>query len=256
MPSHDTSTSYASQSKTKHMNDTPDTGTELSEATGIDFAGIGKAMSAIPPTAWQQMVDTACTTVDKTLAPITETAFGIGRLIKAKFDRLVDVEQVMAAESIATAKKKAEQTGQTINMPRPQILLQVIEEASSEVDGGIRELWSNLLAQEMLTQGVHPEVGRVLSRLSFQDAQLLVEIAGEKPTVASKLFAEAVSVAHKMIPFGISVSLGSDPKTFNHAHLQNLGLIERHDGKWGMTVFGIGFIEAVTDPTLTETDDA
>jgi hypothetical protein len=197
------------------------------------------------------MVDTACNTVNKTLSPITETAHGIGRLIKAKFDRLIEVEQVMAAESISTATKKAERTGRLVNMPRPQILLQVIESASSEIDGGVRELWSNLLAQEMLTQGVHPEVGRVLSRLSFEDAQLLVQIAEEKPTTATRLFSEAVTLALKVAPFGISISLGSDPKTFNHAHLQNLGLIGRYDGKWVLTVFGKGFIEAVTDPSLS-----
>lgn len=72
------------------MTDVPDTGTELSE-TGVDLAGIGKAMRAIPPSAWQQMVDTACDTFEKTLSPITETADGIGRLIKAKFDRLIDI---------------------------------------------------------------------------------------------------------------------------------------------------------------------
>jgi hypothetical protein len=237
------------------MSDVPDPGTELAE-TGIDIAGIGKAMRAIPPSAWQQMVDTACSTFNKTLSPITETAHGIGRLIKAKFDRLIDVEQVMAAESISSAKKKAEQTGRTVNMPRPQILLQVIENASTEVDGGVRELWSNLLAQEMLTQGVHPEIGRVLSRLSFEDAQLLVAIAEEKPSTVTRLFSEAVTLALKGATFGISISLGSDPQTFNHAHLRNLGLIDRYDGKWQLTVFGEGFIRAVTDPSLTtETDE-
>lgn len=156
----------------------------------------------------------------------------------------------MAAESIATAKKKAEESGRSVRMPRPQILLQVIENTSGEVDGGVRELWSNLLAQEMVTQAVHPEIGRVLSRLSFEDAQILAAIAETKPSTWSRLFGEAVALALQVAPFGISVSLKSDPKTFNHAHLQNLGLIERYDGKWRLTVFGEGFIKAVTDPSL------
>ncbi|WP_436716570.1 hypothetical protein U8335_03920 [Roseiconus lacunae] len=234
------------------MVDTPETADGMTSTDGADLTGIGKAMSAVPPEAWNQMVHTACAIVSKVLAPISETANGIGRLINAKFDRMIDVEQVMAAESIAAAKRKAEQTRRTVNIPRPQILLQVIENASSEVDGGIRELWSNLLAQELLTHAIHPEVGRVLSRLSFQDAQLLVEIAEEKPTGASALFAEAISLALRASPFMIPVSLKSAPKTFNHAHLQNLGLIQWHEGRWELTVFGEGFIASVTDPSLGE----
>jgi hypothetical protein len=225
---------------------------------GVDFTGIGKAMQAIPQSAWSQLVDTACRSFDKTLSPITETAHGIGRLIKAKFDHMIDVEQVMAAEAVETARRKAAQTGKTPQIPRPQILLQVIENASQEVDAGVRELWSNLLAQEMLTHGVHPEIGRVLARISFDDAQLLVRITEAKPTSSSRLFAEAVNIALLAIPIvgGSFHRFGSEPTTFNHDHLQNLGLIDIRDGKWELTAFGEGFIEAVTDPSLDTAKDA
>ena len=230
--------------------------------SGIDFTGVGKAMKAVPPAAWAQIVNTACTTFDKTLAPITETAYGIGRLIKAKFDRLIDVEQVLAAESIDSARKKVEKTRETAKTPRPQILLQIIENSCDEVDTGIRELWSNLLAQEMLTQAVHPEVGRVLARISFDDTQLLVKITESRSNdKAEQLFALAVKVARTAAPF-LATTAGpftsqlywslhqTDPTTFNHAHLQNLGLIECHDREWSLTPFGEGFIQAVTDPSL------
>jgi len=225
---------------------------------GVDLAGIGKAMQAIPAPAWQQLVDTSCRSFEKTLSPITETAHGIGRLIKAKFDRMIDVEQVLAAESVETARRKAEQSGEKPQIPRPQILLQVIENSSTEVDAGIRELWSNLLAQEMLARDVHPEIGRVLARISFDDAQLLVAITEAKPTATSKLFAEAVNVALLAIPvIGGSIPRHrTEPTTFNHAHLRNLGLIDRNDGKWGLTPFGEGFITAVTDPSITAEQDA
>lgn len=224
---------------------------ELTDGS-IDVTGVGKAMRAIPATAWQKLVDTACSTMEKTLAPITETAHGIGRLVQAKFDGLVDVQKVMAAETVASAKKKADQSERKVKIPRPQILIQVIEHAANETDGGIRELWSNLLAQEMISQGVHPEIARVLSRISSEDAQLLVNITEQKPNEVSKLFAHAVKIALGTMPFGISVSLNSDPTTFNHAHLRNLGLINRYDGKWELTVLGEGFIEAVTDPSISE----
>tara|TARA_R110002049_G_scaffold265588_1_gene441713 strand:+ start:72 stop:791 length:720 start_codon:yes stop_codon:yes gene_type:complete len=225
---------------------------------GVDLAGIGKAMQAIPAPAWQQLVDTACRTFEKTLSPITETAYGIGRLIQAKFDRMIDVEQVLAAESVDAARRKAEQAAKPAKTPRPQILLQVIENTSTEVDAGVRELWSNLLAQEMLTQDIHPEIGRVLARISFDDAQLLVAITESKPTSTSKLFAEAVNIALLAIPVvgGAIPRHRTDPTTFNHAHLRNLGLIDRYDGKWELTAFGEGFIEAVTDPSLQPENDA
>lgn len=220
--------------------------------TGLDLAGIGKAMKAVPPEAWQRIVETACSTFDKVLSPITETSYGIGRLIQAKFDRLIEAEKVMAMESISAAKMKAVQTGRPANTPRPQILMQAVENASSEVDGGVRELWSNLLAQEMLTQHVHPEIGRVLSRLSLEDAQLLVKISEYKPTKATRLYSEAIKLALSVAPFDIPLTLNSDSNTFNHAHLQNLGLIKLCDGKWELTIFGEGFIEAVTDPSIAE----
>ncbi|NEQ68397.1 MAG: DUF4393 domain-containing protein [Symploca sp. SIO1B1] len=234
------------------MSNIPEVHKELSE-TGIDITGIGKAMKAIPPSAWQQMVDTACTTVEKVLSPITETAHGIGRLIKAKFDRLIEVEQVMAAESIASAQRKVQESGQPIKMPRPQILLQVIENTSSEVDCGVRELWSNLLAQEMITQSIHPEIGRILSRLSFEDAQLLVAITEAKPNKWTQMFSETVTLA---LTAAFAIHLNYEPQTFNHAHLQNLGLIERHEGKWKLTILGEGFIKAVTDPSIRSKQNA
>jgi hypothetical protein len=132
--------------------------------TSFDLVGVGRAMKAIPATAWQRLVDTACDTFESLIAPVTESAAGVGRLVQAKFDKLVDVEKVLAAEAVATASKKAKATGRKTQAPRAQILLQVIEHASQEADIGVRELWSNLLAHEMLSNGVHPEIGRVLGR--------------------------------------------------------------------------------------------
>jgi hypothetical protein len=216
----------------------------------LDIVGVGRAMKALPPGAWKRLVDTACNILEAVVAPITETAAGLGKLIEAKFERLVEVEKVLVAEAITSAKRKARDSGKKQNAPRPQILLQVIERAASEADSGIRELWSNLLANELTGVSVHPEIGRVLARLSSEDAQILAAIAEGKPNKYTVLFAEAIRIALRLSPFGIRVSFGSDPVTFNHAHLQNLGLIEREEGKWRLSVFGDGFIRAVTDPSL------
>ncbi len=104
----------------------------------------------------------------------------------------------------------------------------------------------------MLTQSVHPEIGRVLARISFDDAQLLVQITEGKPSATSKLYSAAVRAAFQATPLLVAglVLQPPAPTTFNHAHLRNLGLIARHDGKWQLTPFGEGFMWALTDPSL------
>lgn len=221
----------------------------MSEDQSFDLVGVGRAMKAIPPAAWKKLVDTGCDTVKDVIAPITQAMAGVGRLIEAKFDRLVDAEKVAAAEIVEAAKRKAKRSKRQPNVPRPQILLQAIENGASETDVGVRELWSNLLANEMLGAVVHPEIGRVLARISSEDAQVLVGIVENSSARFTVLFAQAVRVAIKSGPFKVAVGLG-DPTTFSHAHLENLDLIKREAGSWVLTVFGEGFIRAVTDPTM------
>jgi hypothetical protein len=79
---------------------------------------------------------------------------------------------------------------------------------------------------------------------------LLAKISGSKPTKFTLLYSEALRLALQTAAFGISISFRSREKTFNHAHLQNLGLIECREGEWRLSIFGEGFIRAVTDPTL------
>ncbi len=46
----------------------------------------------------------------------------------------------LAAEAVETARAKRRKAAVDAQMPRPQILLQMIENASAEFDGGIRDL--------------------------------------------------------------------------------------------------------------------
>jgi hypothetical protein len=65
----------------------------MPDSDGLDIVGIGKAARAIPAKAWTTVVETACEIFKQLLAPITGTTTGLGRLIEAKFDRLVDAER-------------------------------------------------------------------------------------------------------------------------------------------------------------------
>ncbi|QNN23360.1 DUF4393 domain-containing protein [Planctomycetales bacterium ZRK34] len=216
----------------------------------VDLTGIGKAMQAIPESSWAIVVSTACNTFESILAPITETTGGIGRLIRAKFDHMIDVEKVLAVEAVASADCKAKRATKNPQFPRPNIFIQVLEHASQETDAGIRELWSNLLAQEMVDHSAHPEFGRILTRMTSDDARVLAEIAGRRPTSLSAAFSEAMRRAFAATPLGI-VLASRDPRTFNHFHLKNLGLIYHEDGFWDLTTIGRAFIKAVSDPELT-----
>ncbi|MEM9315712.1 MAG: hypothetical protein AAGA95_13890, partial [Pseudomonadota bacterium] len=76
--------------------------------------------------------------------------------------------------------------------------------------------------------------------------------------LAVEVALKAAQVALPGVPVNLSRSslYRSDSTTFNHAHLQNLGLIEHREGKWDLTNFGEGFIQAVSDPSLeVETGD-
>ena len=129
----------------------------------LDVTGVGKIAKAIPAKAWSRLVETACTTFEQCLAPITSTNSGIGRLIQAKFDRLADVEKVLAADVLLRATQRATSAAKhPSSSMKSSIVVAVLEHAGSETDVNLRELWANLLAQEITSGDVHPEVVRIL----------------------------------------------------------------------------------------------
>lgn len=221
----------------------------MSDDQSIDLAGAGKVAEAIPDTAWVQLVDTACTTFRDVLAPLTSLSSGVGRLIESKFDRLVDAEKVLAAEMLNSADKKSKKRKKSYHSRRPfnaNLMIDAIEKSATETDPVIRELWSNLLAEEISEGEAHPEFARILGRLSGQDAQILAEIA-EQVTDKSVAFKKAANSFMASIGmFGISLEIRQNG-SFNHEHLKSLGLIERQSGAWELTLIGEAFIHAVSD---------
>ena len=222
----------------------------MADEGGLDLIGAGKLAKAIPQKAWVQLVDTACTTFKAALAPLTATTSGVGRLIEAKFDRLVDAEKVLAAQMMERATQKVlaskrKPTGKA----KASIVIAAVEAAASETDAVLRELWSNLVAQEITDGKVHPEFPKILSRLSAGDAQLLAQIAEREKDKsitlkrALKRFTASVSV------FGASIELfdPEDSASFTHEHLASLHLIRSSQGNTSLTLTGKAFIESVSD---------
>jgi hypothetical protein len=88
--------------------------------------------------------------------------------------------------------------------------------------------------------------------ISSDDAQLLVKIVEQRPTSLTAIFVDTMRAVIRLTPLSFGIEIGAQRTSFNHAHLKNLGLIERQEGRWDFTAFGEGFIEAVSDPGLPE----
>jgi hypothetical protein len=226
----------------------------------LDLTGVGEVAKAIPAKAWTRVVDTACNTFEQCLAPLTVTTSGIGRLIEARFDRLVGVEKILAADILESATNRAKAA---VPDPSPamkaNVVIAVLEEASTETDINLRELWANLLAQEIVAGDVHPEVARILSRLSAQEAQLLAKIAETRKDntfqMVLKSFAKALDSSLAVSNLAANL-LGTTlyakrrrHSGFSEALLENLGLIERFEDNWVVSAIGEEFIRSVAGPS-------
>jgi Abortive infection alpha len=220
----------------------------MTEHTMVDLVGVGKVAKAIPQKAWVQIVDTACKTFRDAVAPVTALTSGLGRLIEARFDRLVDVEKVLAADIMARAQTKiAQSKKKPTGQAKARVVVAAIESSASETDMVIRELWSNLLAQEILGGVVHPEFTKILSRLSSQDAQMLAQIAERDDTKSVKLKRFANELLASIHALGVAVLVSGDDNSFIHEHLVSLNLIRRDAGFWALTHTGRAFIQSVSD---------
>jgi len=222
---------------------------------GLDLVGAGKLAKAIPQKAWIQAVDTACTVFKDCVAPLTATTSGLGRLIQAKFDKLVDAEKVIVSENFQKISEKVEKSRKPKKgTPKGVVLAGAIEGSACETDEIMRELWTNLMAQEILEGDVHPEFVAILKRMSAADAQRLAQY-GQKATGPDiekivKLFARTI----KFNVAGIELAFPEEPTDFITEHLSNLNLIYKISRRWDLTHTGKEFIKAVSDPDLPQTD--
>ncbi len=222
----------------------------MSDEDSGDLAGIGKIAQAIPEAGWQKAIDTACDTFADLIAPITKTTAGLGGLIQAKFDAMADVQKVFASDAVERARRKT-QTCSLVRNSRPsaRVLISAIEEASVESDDDLRDIWSNLIANELTKGNIHPEFPQILSRLSAADAVVLSEIAERNQDKSLRDIAVAFSASVKVLGVSAGVLLPDDTDA-HHEHLERLALVARRDGKWGLTRFGEEFVLAVTDPAI------
>lgn len=218
----------------------------------LDIAGIGKVAEAIPKEGWKKAIDTACDTFTDLISPITKTTAGLGGLIQAKFDSMIDVQKVFAADAVHRARLKSQHIEASRRIPpSARVLVSAIEEASVESDENLRDIWANLIANEMAVGGVHPEFPKILARLSAEDAVVLSKIAEQNSKADVKAYAKALVGSISVMGFALAdlVAKGSDA---HHEHLKRLALIGKRDGNWVLTHFGEEFVGAVSDPLLVQ----
>jgi hypothetical protein len=125
---------------------------------------------------------------------------------------------------------------------KPGVVYEALANTDSQTDNTIRDLWSNLLANEFTDGSVHPEIAKILSRLTSSDAVLLLKIAQQD---------EATSLTIKVLKAVASrttLGLFNERKTFNHVHLAKLGLITELERVWVLTTVGRELMRVVSDP--------
>jgi hypothetical protein len=94
---------------------------------------------------------------------------------------MVDVEKARGSyaveEAIRRAREKSQITGQIMRSPAsPKTFVKAIEEASKESDPLLYEMWSNLLASQLVEETCHPHFVEILSHFSPAEARLLISL--------------------------------------------------------------------------------
>lgn len=206
---------------------------------------IEEITKAVPKEAWSQLTATACATFEKLIYPLTATTEGIGRLIEMRFKKLQDEQKIIAAKCIEEAYTKVNSSKAQPKenlVVKPVVVYEALDNADNQTDQTIRSLWANLLANEFIEGSVHPEIARLLSKITSQDALLLLDIA-QKDKSTSLTIKVLKALASKT-----TLGLFDERKTFNHVHLRNLSLIDKLENVWILTTTGKEFMRCVSDP--------
>ncbi|HBC3450950.1 TPA: hypothetical protein KDY51_004868 [Vibrio parahaemolyticus] len=193
---------------------------------------INQLAEALPKEAITKITDLACTTFQKVTYPITATTAGVGLLIETKFEALNEMQKVLAAKALEKAKEKVEQTNcGTSESIKPQIYYIALECADTFVDGVQEEVWTNVLARETVLGEIHPEIARLLSRLTTADLLLLNDIAMNQDKSS---FSRILATFKKD-----KAALTTVRRSFNHFYLNELGLIVHQEDQWMTTYAGV-----------------
>ncbi len=149
----------------------------------VDVFGFGKIATAIPKKVYERVAFASVSAIENLIAPITETTGGLGRYLHQKFANMVEAEKALGAfaleQAIARAREEAAREGLSIVPPKGiKTFVKSIEEASRESDPLLHEMWTNLIASQILedSEQGHPYYVATLSNLGRQEALLFLEL--------------------------------------------------------------------------------
>ncbi len=179
--------------------------------------------------------------IQNIIHPVTAVTVGVGKLIEQKFSTLNEVQKIYAKQTIQEAKDKVNRAAIpdfSNVVVKPQVIYTVIENADNQIDDSLRDLWSNLTARELSEGSVHPEIARIFSKLTSADIVVLSELHSRESSFAKTLL--------KALASTYTLGIMSDPKSFHHIYLKELGLIENISGKWLCTTKGKELIRSIS----------
>ncbi|WP_225198084.1 Abi-alpha family protein [Gluconobacter oxydans] len=189
-----------------------------------------------------------------------------GGFVSHSFERLGDhiLDKVLSCGR----KKLSERTEERIKNSDRQVSVEFSAKLTAEIlrnaDGvmadEIIDLWANLLAKAITGQdrSIRPVYFEVISKLSPMDALFMTEFG--KPEMRQAMLVDLQSRRNFVGSFISQVNalldkagLDGDSRKYCQDALQRQGLIKIDDaGFCSMTIFGLGFYEAVCAP-LTKT---
>ncbi|MDF7807548.1 hypothetical protein P4E94_08880 [Pontiellaceae bacterium B12219] len=193
----------------------------------------------IPAEVWVSFTDI----LKQLLHPLTATTHGIGRMIEQKFNALEEAQKLIIAQTIHEASKhvqdKRTHEGNYHPSVKPEVMYIVFDNAEKQCDESMRSLWANLVAREFIEGSIHPEIARLLSKLTDRDLILLSEIYSENSS-KTKFILKTLANAYSM-------GLVRDKRSFNHEYLQHLRLIDQTSGSWFCTSTGKALLRSVDE---------
>lgn len=195
----------------------------------------------IPEQAMNQLAQTFCSTLEKVIYPITATTEGIGKLIEQRFKKLNYQQQIIAEKCFEEIEEKVKRITKSKHVViKPTVVYEALDNTEQQTDMTMRALWSNLLAREFSEGTVHPEIAKLLSKVTSQDALLLHQIAQKETTLIPVLVLKAIASS-------FMAGLLNKKRSFNHVYLNKLGLIQEVEHTWRLTITGREFMRCVGD---------
>lgn len=204
-------------------------------------------IQALPPEAINTAVNSACRTIEAIIAPITATTSGVGLLIRTHFECLSEAKKASLALILDRTKRMLEASNAQLKKePNPQVVVAALDAASITVDPDLREMWANLLAQEII-YGVHPQIPVILARMTSEDAKRLVRISKLRrpPILVENRYSG--KAAKTLQPSYRYPSVTKE--SLSDSVLLSLGLARASEGQYSITELGKHFLKAVAPVT-------